>query len=942
MTIYDLSQSFRDDLLAGDKKASNTLLWNYTTAYKALQPKITAVLVEIEKLEEAGQQPTPEMTFRLQRYLQLEEEINAQRDRLQDVIYGSVEESVTKAVPKGAKAASAMLKQIAQDGGIQISFATLDQRTVEAITANLLENSPLTALLQKITAEGAKHLQDTLIEGVTLGYNARKIASRMREAMGGNLNRALTIARTETLRAYREGTHQTYQTNQHLITGWYWTASLSRRTCGACIALHGQFFPASERQYSHVRCRCTSVPAVKGAPPPFDETGEQWFAQQPDDVQASIIRNRSTMDALRSGELRLRDVVGKQESPTWGPSFVQLGTRRSLAGQGSFPTFGNADEPLGIEEIIAKAKAEAAVNLPKPKKPKTPKAVAQLGEAPAAQAIPGKRKGAKTIQAEAAPAARVRGTKIPDFADADFPETIDGLQDIQRLGGSTGARLVQDPVTGKRYVLKRGSSPDHLREEFYADALYNALGVNVPKARLYETTQGPVKLAEFIEGKTLNRFAPEEIARFKKDIQKHMATDAVMGNWDVIGEVADNVLVTPAGKIYRIDNGGSLRFRAKGEPKGKLWNDHPTEFWTLRNRRMNPTASEIFNDMSIYDIGKQIRELETKRATIEALNLPEELERTIMARLTNANRIADIAADFEADGWAADYVDEVARHAMNLRQAGVVDKMSNKLKITGPKDPAFGDAVDEKGRPFDNFRTSEHKGKTNVSVMEDFSNYLDSEGGRPVLLEKWGAQQGHSSWTETSTSVKYFFHKQMPNTQFNEFWWQEKTEAQVLTEFEYLKKALSRYDPDLKKDVPMSDEQFRTTLAANHALTMEMLNKTQFTGNNRAARSLQLHRTEGADVMGLYGIEVGKKQKNLLMRRGANESGSAVDYVIAVAGKEHTIQQVPHHRITGSYFFERRAGGGYTFFAGDDELEFTFIPYKIRFDYEGTKERRKW
>jgi SPP1 gp7 family putative phage head morphogenesis protein len=352
MTIYDLSQSFRDDLLANEQAAMRRLVSSYQVAWKALQPKITKVLDEIAKLEATGQEITPALLMQLERYRQLEAQIVKERERLDKILYNQVEKSIAMAVPMGADAGAAMLQQIAQNGGIEISLATLDKRTVEAITANLLENSPLTALLQKAAGDGAKRLRDTLIEGVTLGYNARKIASQMREALGGNLNRALTIARTETLRAYREGTHQTYQANQHLITGWYWTASLSRRTCGACIALHGQFFPASERQYSHVRCRCTSVPAVKGAPPPFDETGEQWFAQQPVDVQASIIRNRSTMDALRSGELRLRDVVGKQESPTWGPSFVQLGTRRSIAGQGSFPTFASADGPKSIEEII--------------------------------------------------------------------------------------------------------------------------------------------------------------------------------------------------------------------------------------------------------------------------------------------------------------------------------------------------------------------------------------------------------------------------------------------------------------------------------------------------------------------------------------------------------------------------------------------------------------
>lgn len=48
--------------------------------------------------------------------------------------------------------------------------------------------------------------------------------------------------------------------------------------------------------------------------------------------------------------------------------------------------------------------------------------------------------------------------------------------------------------------------------------------------------------------------------------------DAMLGNWDVIGMAADNILVDKDGKPWRIDNGGSLSFRAQGGKK-KGWTE---------------------------------------------------------------------------------------------------------------------------------------------------------------------------------------------------------------------------------------------------------------------------------------------------------------------------------------------------------------------------------
>ncbi|HEX5083570.1 MAG TPA: minor capsid protein, partial [Blastocatellia bacterium] len=99
---------------------------------------------------------------------------------------------------------------------------------------------------------------------MALGRNPRAIARQIREGLGGNMVRALTIARTETLRVYRQASLQNYQANSDIVAGYYWRSSRSRRSCGACIALDGTFHPLDRPMRAHVRCRCTMIPGVKG------------------------------------------------------------------------------------------------------------------------------------------------------------------------------------------------------------------------------------------------------------------------------------------------------------------------------------------------------------------------------------------------------------------------------------------------------------------------------------------------------------------------------------------------------------------------------------------------------------------------------------------------------------------------------------------------------
>ena len=185
----------------------------------------------------------------------------------------------------------------------------------------------------------------------------------------------------------------------------------------------------------------------------------------------------------------------------------------------------------------------------------------------------------------------------------------DALKPYKKLGGSTGAEL-QQAEDGSLWVVKRGNSASHIREEFLADQLYAAAGVRVPPAQLFETEKGPVKVAQYIEGQTLAAWqktaTPAQQAETLRQIRDAFAVDALLGNWDVAGAGNDNLLIDKDGQPWRIDNGGSLRYRAQGSLKTpQEWKPEVRDLRTMRESSVNAQTARLFTGLTDEDLARQ-------------------------------------------------------------------------------------------------------------------------------------------------------------------------------------------------------------------------------------------------------------------------------------------------------------------------------------------------
>ncbi len=186
---------------------------------------------------------------------------------------------------------------------------------------------PLGELLAQLGPHAATGVRRTLLAGVALGQHPSVIARAARTFLAGNMARALTIARTEVLGAYRAASLDTYRANSGVVSGWVWNAQLSQRTCAVCWAMHGTFHTLDEALGSHPNCRCAMLPKTRswaelGFDAPNDpgivvEPGPDVFRRADPALQRAVL-GPAKYELYRRGELDLPELVQKTRSRTWG------------------------------------------------------------------------------------------------------------------------------------------------------------------------------------------------------------------------------------------------------------------------------------------------------------------------------------------------------------------------------------------------------------------------------------------------------------------------------------------------------------------------------------------------------------------------------------------------------------------------------------------------
>lgn len=493
----------------------------------------------------------------------------------------------------------------------------------------------------------------------------------------------------------------------------------------------------------------------------------------------------------------------------------------------------------------------------------------------------------------------------------DFPDDLElnNLEFVKNLSDSGRTQLVRDPKTGKEYVRKTGNSPDHIREQFYAEEAYRALGAPIPKSKLYDVGKNPVKLSEYVpEAKAFGSLSGKEREDALEKIKESFAADALMGNRNFLGVDGDNVLVDKNGKVWKTNVNGSLRLDQEGKTKeGDSWNEYPTELWSNRD---SDQGKKVFSDLNIRQISDQIRKLDEGSIKKALDALPEPLKNTVGRRVEEAQRIAKIQDTLTKDEFKDEYVDEFTRQSLQLRNLGLVDKLST----TFTKDPKLGVVIlDEKGEKFDNLRGKD-------SLVQEWDDYVRSIGGDPKIIMEFAYSQAYSSWDDEAIAFKYWFAQQQKVSLDEYNWVGGKDYAK-----ESYERTLGVKDPKVVSK----------TYAAFHAWNYEQVQKYDMPNNYIDRGTIGVIRTVKPKY--LSGHQVG--EGNIILKQGVVDSYSmfATYYL---SGTEVVVQEVPHHRVLGMYLqsiptvYEKFPTG---LLAGNSENEILIMQRGIPATYVGDR-----
>lgn len=199
-----------------------------------------------------------------------------------------------------------------------------------------------------LSAEAVRSMKANLIRGIAVGANpqvtARRMVKQAESGFNGGLERALVIARTETLDAHRAGSLAAAKQNTDLLTGWVWSASLDARTCPSCLANHGTEHPPEEFGPIDHHCgRCARIDKTKSwrdlgfdidEPADTFPNARDWFDNLTDDTQRTIM-GPERLELLKSGQIGWDDLTTRRSTDGWRDSMhvTPVKDLRNLAAQ---------------------------------------------------------------------------------------------------------------------------------------------------------------------------------------------------------------------------------------------------------------------------------------------------------------------------------------------------------------------------------------------------------------------------------------------------------------------------------------------------------------------------------------------------------------------------------------------------------------------------------
>lgn len=309
------------------------LVTAWATAWDTLEPEYRASIEALLAGAKDGKVSAAKIraNTRLKAALEL---TKAELDQLAEFTRQTITATLPEAVNLGGTLGQGALATQMPPGhtGLVIAWDTISPETIAAMVARSTEQ--IHAATWPLAANAEAVMKRELIRGVSVGAHpretARRIIKQTEQGFNGGLNRALTIARTETLDAHRAGTAASAKQNREVLSGWRWTCSFGPRTCPACLSMHGREFTIDEPgPHGHQNCRCVRIDTPKtwrelgfdiDEPKDTFPDARAWYDNLTPESQTAVL-GKARRDLLDRGEINWESLATKRSTPGWRDSW---------------------------------------------------------------------------------------------------------------------------------------------------------------------------------------------------------------------------------------------------------------------------------------------------------------------------------------------------------------------------------------------------------------------------------------------------------------------------------------------------------------------------------------------------------------------------------------------------------------------------------------------
>jgi hypothetical protein len=324
-------------------QATRTLTDAWVRAWDVLSGSLTDAVLDVLAITKDGQWPPQ---WELRRVARLESALREAQEALAQlgqrtgvVVTDAAGNAIAATADVEPRLIASQLPAGERVEATKTFAAGIHPQTLDVMMART--TGQIHSAIWDLGSQATEAIRRELIRGIAIGSSpretARQMVARCEGEFNGGLSRALNIARTETLDAYRVTSQYAHMANKDVLAGWIWTCTLSRRTCPACLSKNGTQYPLdTPGPLDHQSGRCARMPKTKtwrelginlDEPPDSFPDARKWFSNQ-SEVDQLAIMGPHRLQLLQSGDVSWDDLATRRAAPAgWRASYAPTSVR---------------------------------------------------------------------------------------------------------------------------------------------------------------------------------------------------------------------------------------------------------------------------------------------------------------------------------------------------------------------------------------------------------------------------------------------------------------------------------------------------------------------------------------------------------------------------------------------------------------------------------------